>query len=135
MNDEKILKYKMALLYGQTRELHLLYNTEKILSEPKKYYLIEKSSLNNYKKQQFYNRASEYFKYYNNVHNYSIMKNKLFKASESLKNNSKENCKLTVLNLIKYIEQEKFNNNICLVKEEFLSDFFEDLNSFKSYDI
>ena len=135
MNEEKVLKYKMALLYSQTRELNYLYNSEKIISEPKKYFLIEKNDLNNYKKQPFYNKSSEYFKNYNNIHNYSIMKNKLLKALESQANNFKASNKLADLNIIKYIEQGKFNNNICLIKEEFLSEFFEDLNLFKPYDI
>ena len=135
MNEVKVQKYKMALLYSQTMELNYLYNSEKILSEPKKYFLIEKNDLNNYKKQPFYNKTSEYFKYYNNIHNYAIMKNKLFKEIESQTNNLKANNKLADLNIIKYIEQGKFNNNICLIKEEFLSDFFEDINLFKPYDV
>ena len=133
MNEENLRKHKMALLYSQTRELHNLYNSNKITPLLSQYYLIEKFYLENFKKQPDYSKAIEYFKECDCIHNYSSFKKKLDKALDMDLTNLKENYELYDEDTIKSLEKDELLENISLVKAEFLTEFVKDLSKMISY--
>ena len=135
MNEDNIRKFIMALVYSQTRELHWLYNTEKIEYIPHKYYLIENKYLVNFKKQPDYDKATEYFRFYDSVHDYPLFKQKLNKAFGLDIRNIKKHNELNDEDSIKYIEKGDLLKNISLVREDFLSEVLDDLSKLRSYNV
>lgn len=68
---ENLKKYKMTLLFTQTRYLHEKYNNDMELS-PETYYLVDKKWLDDYKQRNEYNKIVQKLKNspgYNNYHN------------------------------------------------------------------
>ena len=59
LNENKV-KFKMALLYAQTRELKKLYEEDMELSPPN-YYLVDKDWLDQYKEKNNYKIECEKF--------------------------------------------------------------------------
>ena len=133
MNEENLRKHKMALLYSQTRELHNLYNSNKISFLSNRYYLIEKQYLENFKKQPDYSKAIEYFKECDCIHNYSTFKKKLDKAFDTDSINLKKNYELYDEENIKSIEKNELTEEISLVKADFLSEFVKNLSKMISH--
>ena len=74
--EENKKKYKMSLLYIQTKELKKLYNS-KMENKPKAYYLIDKDWLDNYKSRNNYEETLDFFKKFDEWKDYSDFKNKV----------------------------------------------------------
>ena len=72
-NHEEKRKFKMALLYAQTRELRKLYEEEMEIS-PKEYYVVDKDWLDKYKDKNNYKVESEKFKSFNDWQDYNDFK-------------------------------------------------------------
>jgi hypothetical protein len=73
-NKEK--KYKMSLLFIQTKELQKYYNQEMEIS-PKNYYLVDKNWLDNYKEENNYKNATEMLKVFDDWEDYDDFKQKI----------------------------------------------------------
>ena len=71
-------RYKMALLFIQTKEIQKLYNSN-IENSPKNYYLVSKEWLDKYKKDNNYDYAISMFNSFNEWENYSDFKQKISK--------------------------------------------------------
>ena len=138
MNEGKLKKYIMALLFHQTCSLQNDYNSEKVSEQPIKCFLVNKSSLDRFKKKNNFNDAVEYFNIcqVNNklTYDFDKFKNNLYKhldsSTKKLYNNYKQNN--LIFNEIGIIDIENNNNKItekmCLIKEEFLNEFINDTN-------
>ena len=135
MIELKLRKYKMALLYSQTRELHHFYNSNKILPSARKYYLIEKDYLNNLKKQPDYDNASDYFRADKNIIDYNTFKSKLKEGSGININEFEEKHKFNESDYDKCIQKENLNKIISLIKLEFLEDYYNEINEENLFDI
>ena len=135
MLELKLRKYKMALLYSQTRELHHFYNSNKILPSARKYYLIEKDYLNNLKKQPDYDNASDYFRADKNIIDYNTFKSKLKEGSGININEFEEKHKFNESDYDKCIQKENLNKIISLIKLEFLQDYYNEINEENIFDI
>ena len=143
----KILKkkkrYKMALLFIQTEELKRLYNSEIDLA-PKKYYLVNKEWLDNYKNINDYNYSIEMLNSFKDWKDYSDFQQKISKY-----------CHIEDLNLTRYgledaldnifnfsLQKEKVQNinfsyptNCELVKDEFFNDCSKGAIGFPQYEV
>ena len=148
-NDENIYeknkkKYKMSLLYIQTRELKNFYNS-KMEKEPKAYYLIDKEWLDKYKsRNKYYESSLDYFKNFDDWKDYSDFKNKIcnvfkleqnrlttFKIEDALDNYfnfSHQKGKIKNSHLI-------YPQNCELIKKEFVEDVSDGSSGFILYDI
>ena len=87
--EENKKKFKMCLLYIQTKEIRKLYN-EEIKNKPKKYYLVNKERLDKYKSINNYKYAEYYYNNYKDYKDYQDFKNKVYKYFQIDKNNFTE---------------------------------------------
>ena len=123
--NKNINKYKMALLFFQTKELKRLYENRMKLS-PEQYRLVNKEWLDNYKNRYNYNEAIQNFNSFEYCSNYYNFK---YKISQQLNINENiiTNEDYNIINNCQ-IEKEKYQSNfeipinIELVKEQFLQD-------------
>ena len=124
--NQNINKYKMALLFIQTKELKAKYENRMELS-PEQYRLVNREWLNNFKNCYNYNEAIQNFDSFNDYSNYHDFK---YKISQQL--NINENSITTenqnIMNYNCQIKKEKqsnfeYPNDIELVKEQFFQDF------------
>ena len=142
-NTQKKKRYKMALLFIQTEELKRLYNSEIDLG-PKKYYLVNKEWLDNYKNINDYNYSIEMLNSFKDWKDYSDFQQKISKY-----------CRIEDLNLTQFgaddtldnilnfsLQKEKLPNinfsyptNCELVKEEFFNDCFKGAIGFPQYEV
>ena len=136
-------RFKMSLLFIQTKELRNLYNSKfKII--PRKYHLINKNWLDSYKNSNSYNYAIDMFNNYNDWEDYSDFKKKIIKYFPI------ENSKFTVFgvgdaldNILNFsLNKEKipnfnlsFPNDCELVREEFFKDCSKGSVGFPIYEI
>ena len=136
-------RFKMSLLFIQTKELRNLYNSQlKII--PRKYHLINKNWLDSYKNSNSYNYAIDMFNNYNDWEDYSDFKKKIIKYFPI------ENSKFTVFgvgdaldNILNFsLNKEKipnfnlsFPNDCELVREEFFKDCSKGSVGFPIYEI
>ena len=147
-SEEKIFqknkkRYKMALLFIQTKEIQRLYNSN-MNNSPKNYYLISKEWLDNYKKDNNYEYAIDMFRSFNEWENYSDFKKKISKYFESDINNftifKVEDALDNIFNfsLKKEIIKDfnlAFPANCELVKAEFFKDCSNGSIGFPQYEI
>ena len=147
-NDEKNYeenkkKFKMSLLYIQTKELKNFY-ISKMEKEPKSYYLIDKEWLDNYKSRNNYENYIDILKGFNDWKDYSDFKNKISNKFKLEKN------RLTTFKVEDQIDnyfnfslqKGKINNshlnypqNCELIKKEFVEDVSDGSSGFILYDI
>ena len=120
--EENKKKYKMALLYIQTREIKRLTKSD-INTLPKKYYLVNREWLDAYKKNNNYNYAVKMLNSFNDWDNYSHFHKKILKyfTFEKGKNNIvdddiKYNISSNKENIDSYLN---FPKNCELVKEDY----------------
>ncbi len=141
--EENQKRYKMALLYIQTKEIHKLYNGE-INNEPKKYYLINKKWLDNYKETNNYKFAEEFcnsFKDWNNYLDFSKKMSKYFQIDRNQL--TQYGIGTNINNMFDFsLEQNKIGNtnfsypsNCGLVKEGFFKDCSDGSPGFNLYNV
>ena len=82
--EENSKKYKMTLLFAQTKELHERYNSDMELS-PMPYYLVDKNWLDNYKEKNDYKRIFPNL-LKSKINNYFATKSELSKSYQINKN-------------------------------------------------
>jgi hypothetical protein len=136
-------RFKMSLLFIQTKELRKLYNSQ-FKKIPRKYHLINKNWLDSYKNSNNYNYAIDMFNNYNDWEDYSDFKKKIIKYFPI------EDSKFTVFgvgdaldNILNFsLNKEKipnfnlsFPNDCELVREEFFKDCSKGSLGFPVYDI
>ena len=141
--EENKKRYKMSLLYIQTKELQRLYNSE-IDENSKFYYLIDKPWLDIYKNKNNYNISIEFFKYFKDWKDYSDFKQKIqkvFKLDEKTLTTFGNGDQIN--NLFNFSTQKqsinncnlKYPQNCELIKEEFLSDCTNGNPGYNEYEV
>ena len=136
-------RYKMALLFIQTKEIQKLYNSN-IENSPKNYYLVSKEWLDKYKKDNNYDYAKSMFNSFNEWENYSDFKQKIskyfdkdkinftiFKAEDALDNIFNFSLKKAIIKNFNIA----FPADCELVKEEFFKDCSYGSLGFPQYEI
>jgi len=125
--NQNINKYKMALLFIQTKELKRKYENQMELC-PEQYRLVDKEWLDNFKNSYNYNEAIQNFNSFNDWSNYHDFKYKIC-MQLNINENRITNEDQNLMNNCQ-IKKEKYQSNfeypidIELVKEQ----FFQDLN-------
>ena len=126
--EENSKKYKMALLFAQTKELHERYNEDMELS-PFSYYLIDKKWLDNYKEKNDYKKIFPNLLNSFKCNNYFTTKMKLSKLYEINKNDlTLMGVENAMSNLFSYQTEflEKYQINVPKYIELVFDRFFKD---------
>ena len=129
-NEENLKKYKMSLLYIQTKELKMLY--EKPMKKDQKYYfLVNKNWLDKYKSENNYNYITGKFNDYENWSDYDDFNKKsliLYNIKENKikkEDNSKIHKKFQKEINTKKEELDEYNLNYCINGELIKDEFFK----------
>ena len=128
-DKENKKKYKMALLFIQTRELHNLYKSDN-LNSPHNYYLVKREWLENYKNINNYNYSINMLNSFNDWKDYSDFKQIISKyVSFDKKDFTVFGVEDALENIFNFsLKKQKIQNYLgfptdCeLVKEEFFQD-------------
>ena len=140
--EEKYKKYKLSLLYIQTKELRKLYENQMEII-PKYYYLVNKKWLDDYKKENNYKIIVEECQNFDNWKDYDDFKKKRLKLlnikEEEVKREFKEQDveKAKIINTeIKIFEQKfKYNINGELIKDNFFLENIINSRDFTQYEV
>ena len=136
-------RYKMSLLFIQTKEIQRLYNSE-LENSPKNYFLVSKEWLDNYKKENDYEYTTNMFDSFNDWENYADFKQKISKRFDINKNNftvfKVEDALENIFNfsLKKIVIKDcnlGFPADCELVKEEFFKDCSNGSVGFPLYEV
>ena len=110
-------KFKMALLFIQTKELkRKYYNTMELL--PEQYRLVNRDWLNNFKNRYNYNEAIQYMDSFNDWSNYHDFKHKISKYL-NINEDSIANDDIMQIKIEKYDSKFKYPVDIELVNNFF----------------
>ena len=126
--EENSKKYKMTLLFVQTKELHQRYNGV-MESSPMAYYLVDKSWLDNYKEKNDYKRIFPSLLNSNKYNNYFATRSELSKSYEINKNDlTSIDVEKIISNYFSYQTErlEKYQLNVPINIELVYFKFFED---------
>ena len=126
--EENSKKYKMTLLFAQTKELHERYNSDMELS-PMPYYLVDKNWLDNYKEKNDYKRIFPNLLKSNKYNNYFATKSELSKSYQINKNDlTSIDVEKIISNYFSYQTEylEKYQLNVPINIELIFYKFFED---------
>ena len=128
--NENAKKYKMTLLFTQTRYLYDLYNKDMELS-PENYFLVDKKWLDEYKQKNEYNKIVQKLKNSPGYNNYHMDKIKI-KKEFGVEKNKNDFTTIDVGDLIKNFFSlakkniEAYQINVPKNFELVLSNFFTD---------